>query len=188
VRLLTPRSPTSVRRALDWSAQTAPTYLELGATLKGARPAGYHHHHFELVIGDGRETFARAVEGLRSWHAHRVPGVRVLPAGAQVDPGATVLVVFGTALLAVAAPCRIIEVVEQEDRWGFAYGTLPGHPECGEEAFVVSLTHTGEVRFEVTAFSRPSGIATRLAGPLGNLMQLRITKSYLRALAKDVAR
>lgn len=92
------------------------------------------------------------------------------------------LVAVGTRSVAAAAPCRVVAVLDEEDRWGFAYGTLPGHPECGEEAFVVSLTEHGSVRFAITAFSRPAGTLTRVAGPLGRLVQQLATRSYLRAL------
>jgi uncharacterized protein (UPF0548 family) len=47
-------------------------------------------------------------------------------------------------------------VIDEENRRGFAYGTPPGHPEQGEEAFVVALREDGQVTFTVTAFSRPA--------------------------------
>ena len=34
------------------------------------------------------------------------------------------------------APCRVVYVIDEPDIRGFAYGTLPGHPESGEERFV----------------------------------------------------
>jgi uncharacterized protein (UPF0548 family) len=33
---------------------------------------------------------------------------------------------------------RVVAVADEPDRCGFAYGTLPGHAVCGEEAFVVA--------------------------------------------------
>jgi uncharacterized protein (UPF0548 family) len=36
------------------------------------------------------------------------------------------------------APCRVIYTITEPRRKGFAYGTLPGHPESGEEAFTIS--------------------------------------------------
>ena len=82
----------------------------------------------------------------------------------QCDTG-RVGVPSANSLLARAAPCRIVGVIEEEeDRWGFAYGTLPGHFEQGEEAFVVSRSTDGRVHFEVTAFSRP-GETQRLSAP-----------------------
>lgn len=177
----------SVGRVLEACASAAPTYRELGAALTSTLPSGFHHQCVEIDVGAGRATFDRAVAGLRAWEAHHVVGLRVLPPGASVVPGATVLVAVGTRSFAVAAPCRIVAVLDEADRWGFAYGTLPGHPECGEEAFVVSLTERGRVRFGVTSFSRPAGTLTRLAGPLARLVQRLATRSYLHALRRSTA-
>ena len=63
---------------------------------------------------------------------------------------------LGRRRLAVSAPVRVVYVVDEPRRRGFAYGTLPGHPESGEEAFVVELQEDDEVTFTVTAFSRPA--------------------------------
>jgi uncharacterized protein (UPF0548 family) len=186
--LVRPGSPASVRRAVDAVASAAPTYREAGATLHGEMPAGYHLHRSEVIVGVGRASFSRAAAGLQSWQAHRFPGLRVLPLDTRITPGADVLVALGTDICAVAAPCRIIEVLEEESRWGFAYGTLPGHPEQGEEAFLVSMSTTGEVHFAITSFSRPSGSLARVAGPLGRLVQRQITRAYLHALRSHVAR
>ncbi len=117
-----------------------PTYSDIGATLAGKRPDGYHHDHYETVLGSRRETLRRAVTGLKTWQAHRLPGVRIFPDDQQIHTGATVVVTLGTPVVALAAPCRIVSVIDEETRWGFAYGALPGHPERGEEAFVVSMS------------------------------------------------
>ena len=37
----------------------------------------------------------------------------------------------------MVVPCRIVSVFKEVDSFGFAYGTLPGHPERGEESFVL---------------------------------------------------
>jgi uncharacterized protein (UPF0548 family) len=55
--------------------------------------------------------------------------------------------------------------VDDERQAGFGYGTLPGHPERGEEAFLVERDDGGEVWFTVRAFSRPARWFTRAAGP-----------------------
>jgi uncharacterized protein (UPF0548 family) len=115
-----------------------------------------------------------------------VPGVRVFPEGQTIEIGATVLVTLGTPLVALAAPCRIVGVIDEEARWGFAYGTLPGHPEQGEEAFIVSISPDQVVRFEIVAFSRPGDSLVRMAGPIGRVVQKRGTKGYLRALRRYV--
>ena len=74
-------------------------------------------------------------------------------------------------------------MIEQPDRRGFAYGTLPGHPEIGEELFAVRFDPlSGAVHAEVTAFSRHGTWWSRLAGPVTSLAQRVISRRYLRAL------
>ncbi len=77
---------------------------------------------------------------------------------------------------------RVVYVVDETHRKGFAYGTLPGHPESGEEAFVVELDGDGTVTFTITAFSRPSSRLARVAGPVNRAVQRWITGRYLRSL------
>jgi uncharacterized protein (UPF0548 family) len=51
-------------------------------------------------------------------------------------------------------------------RHGFAYGTLPGHAESGEEWFLVEWDRTdGGVCYDILAFSRPQQILARLGYP-----------------------
>jgi uncharacterized protein (UPF0548 family) len=156
-------------------------------TLTPELPEGFHHVSAEMIIGQGPEAFARACDGLRTWQAHRLRGVRVFPADAPVRAGATVVVVVGTPVGAIAAPCRIIAVTDEAGSFGFAYGTLPGHPEEGEESFVVTIGDDGLVRFRIRAFSRPGDTLTRFAGPMGRWFQSAATKGYLRAMHRFVA-
>jgi uncharacterized protein (UPF0548 family) len=165
-----------------------PTYEDIGATLTGTSPDVFHHDRYEAVLGTGPLDFRRAVTGLKSWEAHRLPGMRVFPTNEEIRTGATVIVTFGTPLVALAAPCRIVSVIADQTRWGFAYGTLPGHPEQGEEAFVVSISPDQSVHFEITAFSRPGDPLVRLSGPVGRGIQRAGTAGYLRALKRFVAK
>ncbi|MBU8820992.1 DUF1990 domain-containing protein, partial [Mycolicibacterium goodii] len=41
------------------------------------------------------------------------------------------------------------------DRCGFAYGTLHGHPVCGEEAFIVHRDRAGTVFLTLRSLTRP---------------------------------
>jgi len=175
-----------MQRLVEVLQNAQPTYGDLGATIAGDRPDGFHHDRYETDLGHGREIFERAVEGLKAWESHHLPGVRVFPEGQEIRTGATVVVTLGTSVLALAAPCRIVSVIDDEIHWGFAYGTLPGHPERGEEAFVVSIASDEKVRFEVMAFSRPDDALVRLSGPIGRAIQKGGTNGYLRALRRFV--
>jgi len=187
VILVTPGRSTSIQRLLEKQDGCQPTYADIGASLRGASPPGFHHDHYERVLGHGEDVFEYAKEGLRNWQAHTGPGVHVLPRQTELQPGATVIVTFGL-VVALAAPCRIVEVVDEPRRWGFAYGTLPGHPEQGEEAFLLKWTDDDTVRFEVSAFPRPADRLVRLAGPIGRRIQQNGTNGYLTALQKFVNR
>jgi uncharacterized protein (UPF0548 family) len=175
-----------MKQAAKELEDSEPTYSDLGATLAGRRPRGFHHNRYERVLGQGPATFQRAVTGLKTWKAHRLPGMRVFPGDEVIRTGATVIVTLGTPLMALAVPCRIVGVIDGQTRWGFAYGTLPGHPEQGEEAFVVSVAPDQTVRFEIEAFSRPGDPIVRLSGPIGRGMQMGGTRGYLRALKRFV--
>jgi uncharacterized protein (UPF0548 family) len=81
---------------------------------------------------------------------------------------------------------RVVYVTDQPQEAGFAYGTLPAHPEQGEEAFHLAR-HGGRLVFAVTAFSRPRHPAARLGGPLTRALQLRANRSYLHAMRRAAA-
>jgi uncharacterized protein (UPF0548 family) len=82
-------------------------------------------------------------------------------------------------------PCRVVWVLDEPDRRGFGYGTLPGHPESGEESFVVSLRPDDEVRYELRAFSRPATRLSRLGGPISRRVQTLALDRYVVAIRKS---
>jgi uncharacterized protein (UPF0548 family) len=157
------------------------TYPETGQTA-GPLPPGYHHLRRSAVVGSGAEFFARAARDVLSWQVQLRSGLRVAAPAATVSPGAVAVVGIGVGPLRVSAPCRVVYVVAEPRRQGFAYGTLPGHPETGEEAFLLEQDTGGRVTFTVIAFSRPGGVRARLAGPAGRAVQSLVTARYLRSL------
>ena len=83
------------------------------------------------------------------------------------------------------APTRVVEVVDRPDRFGFAYGTLPGHPYSGEERFSVDLHPDGRVRITVAVDARAANPVAWLASPIGTWAQRRALRGYLDGLAAD---
>ena len=137
-------------------------------------------------MGRGYGDFEAAAGAVLSWRAQMVPGVRVEPRGAPVRVGSEVRVRLGVGPLALSAPARVVYVVDEARRQGFAYGTLPGHPIAGEEAFVVHLEPDGRVVFTDAACSRPGSTSTRLAGPVLPVFQRFMAGRYLRSVARAV--
>lgn len=162
------------------AAGAAFSYPEVGATARRPFPAGYRADSFVVDLGEGA-SFERAVDGLRHWVPQRGAGARVAPADAPVVEGTTVVVALSFPLLTIAAPCRVVYVTDEPDRFGYAYGTLEGHPERGEESFHVVRDEAG-IRFEIHAFSRPVHPLARLGSPVARLLQHRVTTRYLQAL------
>ena len=162
--------------------RTAPlTYEEVGASFAAELPAGYHHVRAGTDLGAGDHVWDRACDGIRTWVAHRAAGITIAPADAPIEEGTTVAVVTSVGPLHVLASCRIVQVIDEPDRYGFAYGTLPAHPEEGEEHFVVTRNEHG-VRYEVVAFSRPHDLLTKLGGPVPRRLQAHATARYLQGM------
>jgi uncharacterized protein (UPF0548 family) len=184
-------SDGKLTEVLDHVGGTPLTYDEVGATLAPGPGAeslpGYHHARAARSLGQGDAVFAAACAGIRGWQLHRGQGFRVAPADPPIAVGTEVVTAIPLAgPVHVLAACRIVGVVDQADRYGFAYGTLQVHPASGEEAFVVERTADGEVRAVITAFSRPRHPLVRLGGPVARRQQARATRGYLDALRAHV--
>ncbi len=153
------------------------TYIEVGTVLEaGPPPAGFRGLRIRTRIGDGAAVFDAAARAVSEWRMHRAMGVVMDAEAPRAEPGARVVVGLGAGPLRLHAPCRVIADLAGERRRGFVYGTLAGHPESGEEAFLVDLEDDDSVWLTVIAFSRPAVWWTRLAGPVVPLMQ----RSYAR--------
>ena len=149
------------------------TYPEVGATLALALPAGYHHLDVRRWVGT-EAVFDTLGDFVLGWGIQRAAGLRVPTE--VLSEGSSVTLRLG--LLRV--PVRVVRVVDEPDRCGFVYGTLQGHPETGEEAFLAERDDLG-TWVHIRAFSRPGTWYSRVGSPLASWMQRRYTERYLRA-------
>jgi uncharacterized protein (UPF0548 family) len=81
-----------------------------------------------------------------------------------------------------AFPVRVVYVVDEPDRRGAAFGTLPGHPLAGEELFVVERRDDDSVWFTVRILSRPAGGFWSAVWPLLRIVQAVLVRRYLHEL------
>ncbi|MGV8969826.1 MAG: DUF1990 family protein [Microbacteriaceae bacterium] len=102
---------------------------------------------------------------------------------AFVQPGDTAILGVPFGPFRVRAPVRVVYLVDEPNRKGFAYGTLLGHPENGEESFVVEKRDDESVWLIITAFSRPASVWWWTVYPVLRLTQEVFTRRYERALA-----
>ena len=79
----------------------------------------------------------------------------------------------------VEVVCRVVDVTDRPDRFGFTYGTLPIHPEQGEESFTVMHAPGGIVTFEIVAVLRPRHPLSRAFPPIARRLQRAATNRYL---------
>ncbi|HSU36302.1 MAG TPA: DUF1990 domain-containing protein [Propionibacteriaceae bacterium] len=158
------------------------TYPEVGATAAPRMPIGYRHIDRSLTVGSGTAVYERACVGLLSWQMHRRAGIKVIATAPSAVTGTCAILLIGRRPIAITAPCRVVYDVSTERRRGFGYGTLPGHPEIGEESFIVTHEDDDSVTFRVRAFSRPATLLARAGGPLTRIAQDLATGRYLRSL------
>lgn len=157
------------------------TYPEVGAT-DGTLPSDYHHLQESRRLGQGRAVFEDAANRLLSWGMHERAGVRKVAGPDKAQAGADV----AFSWFRLTFECRVLAVVDEPNRQGFTYGTLPRHPECGEERFLVTYDQeTQQVDASITAFSKPANRWVWLAGPLARLGQRHMTRRYLEALTSS---
>jgi uncharacterized protein (UPF0548 family) len=162
------------------------TYDDVGATRQqGFCPPGFHSLHVRTRLGEGHDVFLRAADAVLTWEVHRALGVGIDTGADRAAPGVDVTVTLAGV---IKAPCRVVWTLEEPRRAGWAYGTLPGHPECGEESFLVDRTGDGTVWLTVTAFSRPAKWYAKAGGPATRSLQhayARRCGSVLRRLCEE---
>ncbi|RZS80016.1 uncharacterized protein (UPF0548 family) [Motilibacter rhizosphaerae] len=190
LRLRRPSRAALVRLLARQSGQPL-TYEHQGISLEAAPvlPAGWGVSSASRTVGSGDAVWQAARAALDGWAAHAAVGVVLEPERPPLRVGQEVVVVAGLRWGAVVAACRIVRVVDEPDAYGFAYGTLPLHPEVGEEGFVVRRElrpdgSTGEVSVHVRAVSRAVALPARLAPPLARLVIAGYVRGYLRGLAQ----
>ena len=171
---------------LDRLASAPFTYPEVGATRDGELPAGYAHGRREAVVGEGRAAFDRAVAAVFDWRMQRGIGLRVRAGGPPTEAGTVVVLTAGLPRLGYDIPCRVVWARTDGDERGFAYGSLPGHPESGEESFLVTLRPDGAVVFTTRVFSRLASPLARLGGPVSRLVQAAAIGRYVTSIERAV--
>lgn len=160
----------------SWSAQTCPDCPRWGGT-----PAGFRRWESSTLVGAGDAFWERASREVLTWGVKTRSGFSVVP-DTPVGVGDRPVIVARALWFSVREPVEVIAVVETNDRVGFAYRTLPGHPVTGEEAFVVHRSNEG-VTLTIRSLTRPSGWwRWRLLYPVLLVLQARARRRYQRAL------
>jgi uncharacterized protein (UPF0548 family) len=186
------RRPTKERIAALLQAERglAFPYREVGATRASEMPRGFTVDHNRVLLGHGPEVFARAQQAIRDWKMFKMEWLELCWTDAAIEVGSTVGVLVGHFGFWSLNPCRIVYVLEERgpvEKFGFAYGTLPGHAEIGEERFSADFdSRDSSVWYDLYAFSRP-GVMARMGYPLARALQKRFARDSMAAMQRAVA-
>ena len=165
------------------------SYEAVGATREGSPPEDYTVDHNRIRLGQGTDTFERARNAIREWKMFDMPWVELCWPETPIEANATVAVLIrhlGFWSLNAARVVYVLEAQGKVEKYGFAYGTLPGHAERGEERFTVEY-HAGDqsVWYDLYAFSRP-GFLAGLAYPFTRGLQKKFARDSKAAMQKAV--
>lgn len=163
-----------VQRFIDDHTNDGLSYPEVGATQESP-PSGYNIDHSRIKIGDGSEAMERAQNAIRNWKMFEMAWIELMSNTTPIEKGRTVSILarhFGFYSLNAARIVYVLDETGEVDRYGFAYGTLTEHAEIGEERFSVEFhAATGEVWYDLYAFSRPGALLAKIGYPVSRYFQ-----------------
>jgi uncharacterized protein (UPF0548 family) len=177
-----------IRQFLAGQAGRLFSYPEVGRT-RDTPPAGYAVDHRRARLGEGRTAFDAACAALRRWEMFQLGWVQICWPDAPIEPGTVVASLARVGVMWWLNACRIVYVIDEtapRRRFGFAFGTLEEHAECGEERFTVESRDDDSVWYDIFAFSRPRHWMARLGYPLSRWMQKRFGLGSIAAMTAAV--
>jgi uncharacterized protein (UPF0548 family) len=186
--MLSLRRPTAekIRAFLMTQGKLDLTYSAVGAT-DTQPPAGYVVDHTRVKLGVGSRVFTAARTALERWEQFRLGWVEAGPVETPIKEGRFVAVMARLFGLWWVNACRIVYLVDEEHKFGFAYGTLPDHAESGEERFTVEWRKNDDaVWYDILAFSRPRHFLARLGYPYVRRLQKRFVRDSVAAMVRAV--
>lgn len=164
-------APKQVEQYLQVQAQLPHSYQPVGATARPNPVKRFNNDSLRVELGQGATDFERAKAAIRRWRMFPDRWTQILPEAVPIRKNEVVAMYARSLGLWWRNACRIVYVVDEPTRFGFAYGTLPGHIERGEELFQVLLDANDTVWYEIRAFSRPRHWLAWLGYPLTRYLQ-----------------
>ena len=179
---------TEIDQFLSNAASDTLSYTEIGATLDAQRPAGYaDSDHNRILLGTGDENWERAKQAVRDWKMFDLGWCGICWPDTPIEEGRNVAMMANHLGIWSLNAARIVYTLEEPNRFGFAYGTLTNHVECGEERFSVELDpETGEIWYDLYSFSRPRHPLARLGYPYARYLQKQFVADSKNAMIRAV--
>jgi uncharacterized protein (UPF0548 family) len=154
---------------LSWSAQRGG-----GLTISDVRPASGPAYTGVAYDAEGTPIAPSRLESDQRFDADGTP---------FVGPGTTVRVHGHAGRYRADAEARVISLIEEPRRIGFALGTVGDSVVSGEELFLLEWRDNDEVWFTVRAFDRPVALLYRLFPAMLRQRRRELFTRYLRAIS-----
>lgn len=181
--------------------QTPFSYEEIGSTridkhsgiTKAQTPKinetlkGYTIDYNHAYIGEGEKVWEQAILALKHWKHFPPSFTKIYCTATSIKKGTIVAVMIKILGVWWRNSAKIVYVIDEPNRFGFAYGTLLEHAEQGEEAFWIEKDFDGKISYHLRAFSKPKFWAARLAYPLTRHYQRKFAMESLQTM-KDICR
>ncbi len=180
-------SESTTRAFLERERRLPHSYAEVGHTRSEQPVPGFDNDFNFIELGRGEAVWESAKEAIRQWKMFPGGWACIWPEATPISEGEVVAMQAKVMGVWWLNSCRIVYVVDSHDKFGFAYGTLPGHAECGEELFMVGKTSDGTVRYALKAFSRPRVWVARLGYPTARFYQRKFVRESKASMLKFVA-
>lgn len=179
----------SIRRFIEANEQMDYSYSEIGQSRTDDLVTGYDNDLNRIRLGQGKEVYAAACEAIRNWKMFPGGWARIEEGTPDIKEGETVAMVVRLFGFHWVNGCRVVYTFDEKGvvkKYGFAYGTLPSHIECGEERFSVEMLPDGSVWYDLRAFSKPRFWLARLGYPIARFYQRRFVRESQRAMQRAV--
>jgi uncharacterized protein (UPF0548 family) len=139
-----------------------------------------------VTVGHGETDFERARIALANWRHFDIGWVKVFPTQPPIETGTDVAVLIRHLGFWSLNGARVVYQfggTADQNRFGFAYGTLTNHAESGEELFEVFRdAHSDDVMYRIRAVSWPQAPVTRIGQPIVRLLQARFRRDSAAAM------
>lgn len=169
-------SDSQTRSFLERERPLPFSYAAVGSTQNETPVPGFDNDINFAELGQGEAVWTAAKEAIRQWKMFPGGWACIWPETTPIRAGEVVAMQAKVTGLWWLNSCRIVYVIDIQDKFGFAYGTLPGHVECGEELFMVERMPDGTVRYVIKAFSRPRVWVARLGYPIARAYQRKFIR------------
>jgi uncharacterized protein (UPF0548 family) len=182
-------SNEAVRHFLESQCTEPFSYDDVGASAK-TPPSGFFIDHNRVQLGHGLAVYNRGVSALRRWRQFDLGWVSVVNDDAPIEVGTVVAIKARTFTAWWLSACRVVYLIDEEGptkKFGFGYGTLTDHIECGEERFTIEWnTQDDAVWYDILAFSKPHHPLVWLGLPFARMFQKRFARDSKVRMVREV--